>query len=109
MSLRRFAAVQAHPLPRTVSSPVGYQDDANSHTGKRSPGLFDAAINRGPTPMDPRSVTTYEVEEFPPGATCLNGMMGVPLYTCDSCGSTVAEAEFDAHVCGYGETDHSGY
>lgn len=35
------------------------------------------------------------------GATAQNGMQGVPLFSCDTCGDIVAESEMAAHVCGY--------
>lgn len=117
MSVRRYATPQGHPVPERIGMIEGYQTDddftpmegfvfKDSTTGKRSPGLFDPAINARPQPMD---MTKVPPTEFPPGATCLNGMQGVDLYSCDSCGATVTESEFDSHVCGQGVVDHGGY
>lgn len=76
MSIQRIPTVQGHPIVQ------GYHG-----------GGFDIPTRSEDILRD------YEVEEFPPGATCLNGMTGVELWVCEDCGRDVAEAEFDGHVC----------
>lgn len=79
MTIRRIATVQGHPTPKSV--------------GSRS--SLDPAITQGPQRMEP-----YDGEEFPPGATVLNGMgLGVDMYQCDHCQAVVAESEVAHHTC----------
>lgn len=81
MGLKRIATVQGHPIPHTVG-------------GGGVP--WDPTLFRGP-----QKVEFPEPEEFPIGATVLNGMQGVALFSCDLCGTIVAESEMDYHDCGY--------
>jgi hypothetical protein len=67
-------------------------------------------VGGGGTPWDPvlfqRPDKFVEFpEEFPRGATVQNGMQGVPLFSCDACGTIVAETEIPFHDCGLAETD----
>lgn len=78
MSLKRVRTVQAHPVPDVAYPASGPQ--------------FDLA-------SPPQIIRDYETDEFPPGATVLNGMKGVQLYVCEVCGVDVAESEFDGHLC----------
>lgn len=84
MSLIRIAAVQAHPTPRVVG-------------GGSVP--WDPALFARPTKF------SEAAPEFPMGATVQNGFQGVPLFSCDACGTIVAEAEIPYHDCGLVETD----
>ena len=77
-SLRRVRTVQAHYVPD-----VAYMADGPN---------FDLPQEVGKIP-DPGP------DEFPPGATVLNGMQGVELFRCEVCNALVAESEFDGHLC----------
>ena len=78
MAIKRIRAVQVHPVPKN-----GYYTP-------------DQVIDTGP----PTQITWDYPDGDPPlGATVLNGMKGTEVYTCDTCGRTVAESEFDGHLC----------
>jgi hypothetical protein len=85
MGLIRIQTVQAHPIPRVV--------------GGGSPPWDPAVIQNRPEKLQ------WTEQEFPRGATVLNGFTGVPLFSCDLCGTVVAESEMDFHDCGLVETD----
>lgn len=87
MAIRRVRAVQAHPVPEHAYY---------------SGGLFDPEVMASPKRGPDHEEDPWE---FPPGATVLNGMKGVPLYRCTFCDGVVAESEFDAHQCGYSQTE----
>ena len=78
MSLIRIQCVQAHPVPKVVG-------------GGSIP--WDPALFARPEKFVERP------EEFPPGATVQNGMQGVPLFSCDACGTILAESEIPSHDC----------
>jgi hypothetical protein len=82
MTLIRIKTVQGHPVPSVVGGGVPPWEAQLFHRPGRLP-----------------SQETFS--EFPAGATVQNGMQGVPLFSCDTCGDIVAESEMDAHVCGY--------
>jgi hypothetical protein len=85
MGLQRIQTVQAHPVPKVIGS-AGVPWE---------PQLFHR----------PERMASAQPEGFPPGATVQNGMKGVPLFSCDSCGEVVAETEIPFHDCGLAETD----
>lgn len=80
MTIRRVRTVQAHYVPSTVHYADGPRFEVQEIQYTAPPTVEDS-------------------EPFPPGATCLNGMQGVPLFECDRCGESVAESEFDLHRC----------
>lgn len=86
MGFKRVRTVQGHAVPEHAY---------------HAPGIFDPEVMRGPE----RAPDHVDEWDYPPGATVLNGMRGVQLYNCTQCGDTVAESEFDAHQCGYSQTD----
>ncbi len=92
-------------MPETSTSRAVPFMDQVAVIEKSSPGLFDASVAAPPVPMDPIRNLEWQEDEAPKGATVLNHMMGVQLYECDYCGAVVAESEFDAHTCGYDQTE----
>ena len=85
MGLIRIATVQGHPVPKTVGG--GY------------PPWDPKVMNSRPERIQ------WVPEEFPRGATVQNGFAGVQLFSCDLCGTVVAESEMDHHECGLIEDD----
>lgn len=86
MGLRRYKTIQGHPIPHVVGN-IGVP--------------WDPVLSHPPVKLEPQ-----EPNEFPPGATVLNGFKGVQLFSCDRCGDVVAESEIPHHDCGYlAETD----
>lgn len=84
MGLIRIQCVQAHPVPKVVGGGSVPWD----------PALFQRPVK-----------FSEAVPEFPLGATVQNGMQGVPLFSCDLCGTIVAESEMAHHDCGLMDDD----